>query len=63
MMSLGLTAALTASSTFALVVHDPGQLAENLPQVLAVLDQIDRAPTQIRKQWKMLQKLKNKMKG
>lgn len=56
-MSLGLTGALTASSTFALVVHDPGQLSENIRQVLAVLDQIDRATTQIRNQWKMLQKL------
>ena len=57
LMSLGLTVALTASSTFALVVHDPGQLTENLRQVLAVLDQIDRATVQIRNQWKMLQKL------
>ena len=53
---------LTATSAFAFVfgpviVYDPAQHAENLRQVVTVLDQIERATTQIRNQWKMLQKL------
>lgn len=53
---------LTASSAFAFVfgpviVYDPAQHAENLRQVVKVLDQIERATTQIRNQWRMLQKL------
>ena len=52
----------TATSAFAfafgpVIVYDPAQHAENLRQVITVLDQIERATTQIRNQWKMLQKL------
>ncbi len=56
----GLVLASVVSSTttaFAVVVFDPGMYAENLRQVLAVLDQIDRATTQLENQWRMLRRL------
>ena len=52
-----LTTAFTTTGALALVVYDPGQHAQNLQQVLALIEQIDRATTQIENQWRMLRRL------